>query len=118
MPLYLIHFERPLAHARHYLGFVEGIADLPARLAEHKAGRGARLLQVLKERDIPWKVTRVWIVGDRTAERHLKDNAMAPRLCPCCGGPKAHDRMSNLAPHMKKKGRKRNDEGHAPTSPA
>lgn len=40
---YLIHFERPYRHARHYLGWT---VDLEARLAKHRAGNGARLLRV------------------------------------------------------------------------
>ncbi len=43
MPIYLLHFARrinPTRPARHYLGYAEDVAQ---RLAEHAAGRGARL---------------------------------------------------------------------------
>jgi predicted GIY-YIG superfamily endonuclease len=36
--IYLLHFERPFGHARHYLGSAE---DLEARLTEHAADAGA-----------------------------------------------------------------------------
>ena len=39
--VYLVHFSEPYRHARHYTGWT---VDLDARLAEHRAGRGARLL--------------------------------------------------------------------------
>ncbi len=49
--VYLLHFQRPYRHARHYLGWA---SDLPARLAEHAAGRGARLLAVIQAAGIGW----------------------------------------------------------------
>ena len=39
--VHLVHFTQPYRHARHYTGWT---ADLESRLAEHQAGRGARLL--------------------------------------------------------------------------
>ncbi|HEV2344502.1 MAG TPA: hypothetical protein VGS97_10455 [Actinocrinis sp.] len=42
--VYLPHFDAPFGHAKHYTGWS---ADLPARLAEHGAGRGARLTELL-----------------------------------------------------------------------
>jgi hypothetical protein len=42
--IYLLHFDRPYRHARHYCGWTN---DLPARLADHAIGRGARLLEVV-----------------------------------------------------------------------
>ena len=42
--VYLLHFDRPYAHARHYTGWT---TDLTTRLADHAAGHGARLLAVL-----------------------------------------------------------------------
>ena len=38
--VYLAHFAANLHHARHYLGFC---TDLAQRLAQHRAGTGARL---------------------------------------------------------------------------
>ncbi len=78
--IYLLHFERPLAHARHYIGYT---ADLPARLEEHRSGRGARLLEVVTEAGIGFSVARTW-EGDRTLERRLKNRKESPRLCPVC----------------------------------
>ncbi len=79
--LYLLHFSQPYRHARHYSGFA---TDLDARLADHQAGRGARLLQVAKAAGITWTLARTW-PGDRTRERRLKNQGGASRRCPECG---------------------------------
>ena len=66
---YLLHFSEPYQHARHYSG---SAADLQARLAEHEAGRGSRLLAVAKAAGITWTLARTW-PGGRTRERQLKN---------------------------------------------
>lgn len=80
MTVYLIHFKRPLAHARHYLGSCE---DLEKRLERHRQGRGARLMEVIKERGIEWECVRTW-EGGRDVERKLKNQKHAWRHCPVC----------------------------------
>ena len=58
--VYLLHFDRPISDkhtCQHYLGYT---ADLPARLAAHRAGTGARLCEVAKERGIGFVLARVW----------------------------------------------------------
>ena len=61
--VYLVHFTEPYRHARHYTGWT---ADLDSRLAEHQAGRGARLLQVITQAGIDWTLARTW-QGTRAA---------------------------------------------------
>jgi predicted GIY-YIG superfamily endonuclease len=79
--VYLLHFDQPVSdHARHYLGWA---SDLAARLEAHRDGRGARLMEVCKERGITWHLSRTW-EGTRTRERAIKDRAESPRLCPDC----------------------------------
>jgi predicted GIY-YIG superfamily endonuclease len=79
--VYLLHFDQPVAdHARHYLGWA---SDLASRLEAHREGRGARLMEVCKERGIGWHVSRTW-EGTRARERAIKDRAESPRLCPDC----------------------------------
>jgi predicted GIY-YIG superfamily endonuclease len=79
--VYLLHFDRPYAHAKHYTGWT---TDLTARLAEHAAGRGARLLAVIRAADIGWQLARTW-PGSRRLERALKVQGGASRRCPICG---------------------------------
>ena len=89
--VYLIHFDRPLHHARHYLGYCAD-GTLEVRLIRHRAGRGARLLAVLRELNIGWRVVRVF-EGDRRFERRLKARG-SPRLCPVCSARPAQPRSA------------------------
>jgi predicted GIY-YIG superfamily endonuclease len=84
---YLLHFDRPYVSANgkgiagHYLGSTK---NLQRRLAEHAAGRGARLLAVVQAAGIGWELTRLW-PGGRARERQLKRQGSRARLCPLCG---------------------------------
>jgi predicted GIY-YIG superfamily endonuclease len=78
--VYLIHFDTAYKHARHYTGFT---TDLPDRMEDHRKGRGARLMEVIKEAGISWRVVRTW-PGTKDLERAIKDRHEAPRLCPEC----------------------------------
>lgn len=78
--VYLLHFDRRYQHAGHYLG---SAANLDARLAEHAAGTGARLTQVVKDAGIGWSLARTW-QGGRQLERSLKNRGGASRICPIC----------------------------------
>ncbi len=79
--IYLLHFEQPYQHARHYLGWAE---NLDARLADHAAGRGARLLAVVQSAGIEWRLARTW-EGTRARERQIKRMGGLSRSCPLCG---------------------------------
>jgi hypothetical protein len=57
--------------------------DLPARLVDHAAGHGARLMQVVGEAGIGWQLARIW-PGTRVRERSLKRSGGAARRCPVC----------------------------------
>lgn len=82
MCLYLVHFERPLAHAQHYLGWTQ--CDLDERITRHRGGDGARLLAVANERGIGWEVVRVWPGAKRSVEQKYKRAKHNRRLCPVC----------------------------------
>lgn len=80
--VYLLHFDRPYGHARHYCGWTE---DLESRLAAHAAGRGARLITVINQAGIGWTLARTWPNVTRSVERGLKNQGGASRRCPLCG---------------------------------
>ena len=92
--VYLLHFERRYAHARHYLGFAE---NREARLAQHRRGAGARLMQVIVQAGIGWRLVRTWKEGDRTLERRLKRRHNGPRLCPICSPPTVRSAISHAS---------------------
>ena len=88
--VYLLHFDRlyvpypgaPLRDcAGHYVGWAKNVKR---RLAEHEAGRGARLLVVVREAGIGWQVARMW-PGSRVRERQIKRQGGHARKCPLCG---------------------------------
>lgn len=92
--VYLAHFSTNFAHARHYLGFA---TDLAGRIAQHRAGTGARLMEVVRQAGIGWKVVRVW-PGDRGLERRLKRRKNTPRrLCPVCRGEVTYEAVDERA---------------------
>jgi predicted GIY-YIG superfamily endonuclease len=78
--VYLIHFEKKLHHAQHYLGYTQ---DLERRMKLHASGRGAKLMKAVTERGIPWSVVRTWD-GGRDLETLLKTQKNASRYCPIC----------------------------------
>lgn len=78
--VYLIHFDVPLHHARHYIGFCRSYAGLETRFEYHSRGQGSRLLRAV---GTGWKLVRLW-KGSRDDERRLKNRKEAPALCPVC----------------------------------
>jgi predicted GIY-YIG superfamily endonuclease len=78
--VYLVHFDRPLAHARHYIGWTR---DEEIRVERHRNGHGSRLLAAVQREGIPWTVVRRWR-GSRAHERYLKRQRHAPQFCPVC----------------------------------
>lgn len=85
--VYLIHLDRPLKHARHYVGFCA--AECPEdRLKRHKSGNGARMLRAANLVGIDYHIIRTWdnltIHQARQLECRLKRQHNAPRLCPVC----------------------------------
>lgn len=90
--VYLIHFERPFRHARHYVGWSE---QLEARLAHHRNGNGSRLMAAVTAAGIEWQVVRTW-PGSRDDERRLHKLKGATKICPECAGPAALTRMKEL----------------------
>ena len=83
--VYLLHFDRPYRHARHYIGFSTSERTFKGRLAHHRAGTGARLMAVITAAGVPWRVARTWPNGDRNFERNLKNHS-GTRYCPICSG--------------------------------
>jgi hypothetical protein len=89
--IYLLHLDSPLSPSspsRHYIGYTRHV---PSRMQAHLTGRGARFMQVARERGIGFVISRTW-QGDRSFERRLKNRKEGPRLCPICR--KAHAIMA------------------------
>ena len=95
--VYLLHFERPYKHARHYLGFAE---DLERRLELHRAGRGARLVEVVVAAGIGFQLVRTW-EGDRTLERTQEPPQRAGPAVPRVPSREARRWLTQLAPPLR-----------------
>jgi predicted GIY-YIG superfamily endonuclease len=78
--IYLLHFDRPFGHARHYLGWA---LDLNARLADHGKAHGSALMRAVAAAGIGWRLAATW-EGDRYRERQLKNRGGHARKCPIC----------------------------------
>ena len=78
---YLLHLNRPYKHARHYIGWS---TNLQGRLADHAAGRGAKLLQAARRQGITWRLARTWEDVPQARETQLTRQGGGKRLCPIC----------------------------------
>ena len=78
--VYLLHFDQPYKHARHYVGWTEDLLD---RLDQHAAGTGARLMAVIREAGIGFTLVRL-CEGTRATERAIKNEGGSVRFCPAC----------------------------------
>jgi hypothetical protein len=85
--VYLLHFDPPLKHARHYIGFTS--RPVWERIHEHfgyHPSKGSRLVRAVIEAGHVVVIAHVWPDGDRTWERRLKKRKDACRWCPRCQG--------------------------------
>src|ERR1700733_10303740 len=78
--IYMLHFDQPYRHARHYVGWT---ADLLDRLDHHANGSGARLVAVIWQAGIGFTLVRI-CEGTRRTERAIKNAGGAVRYCPAC----------------------------------
>ncbi len=82
--VYLIHFDRKLSHAQHYLGYSPNEITFKARMKNHRAGRGAKILAAATAAGIAWDVIRIWSDAGIDFERKLKRTYNLPCYCPIC----------------------------------
>lgn len=83
--IYILHFDEPLHHARHYIG-VSSEQRLEARLKAHANGHGANLTKVLHTLGIGWRVGGLIKTEGhpRLDEAHLKQIKHTSRYCELC----------------------------------
>ena len=89
--VYLLHFDQPYHHARHYIGFTDW--GIVSRLRYHLSGQGSRLMKAVTDAGINVRVARRWWGADRYFERQLKRYSKTRLLCPACSGRRARKRM-------------------------
>ena len=81
--VYLLHFEQRYEHAGHYTGHAD---DFNNRVTEQASGdsRAARLLQVIAQAGIGFRLARTWPGASKGYERSLKNSGGASRYSPIC----------------------------------
>lgn len=95
MSVYILHFDPPYKHARHYVGF----STQPLRrVAHHAKGTGARLPAVAMKAGCRMELGRVFTGKDRSFERELKLRRYGPLegLCGTCLGDRPRKRLATL----------------------
>jgi predicted GIY-YIG superfamily endonuclease len=80
MVTYLIHFEKNLGHARHYIGATK---DLKKRMMCHENNRGASIMKAVNKKNIKWVIAKIWNKGF-DFEKSLKKQKNIKRICPIC----------------------------------
>jgi predicted GIY-YIG superfamily endonuclease len=78
---YLLHFDRKVHGAQHYLGYSVHIAR---RVRQHLTGAGARLVKQALRAGITVELVRVWATADPKQERALKKTRTPKSYCPKC----------------------------------
>lgn len=81
--VYLLHFDRPFHHAKHYCGFSR---LLSRRLIVHQSETRQPLLRAVRDAGISWVLAEVWTDVDRAFERRCKRRHNLCELCPICRG--------------------------------
>lgn len=91
MAVYLLHFDRPFRHAKHYLGFSKTVESMHRRIDAHynaTAGDGQNhhLIRAAKDAGISFTLARFWPKGTRADERRMKHSRGGghARRCPIC----------------------------------
>lgn len=89
---YLLHFDRPLKHASHYIGWT---SKFDKRIEHHRNGTGAKITRAAVLEGINLVVARIWDGKDGNFERKLHNYKKTKRLCPICSGEQANERMKS-----------------------
>jgi len=79
---YLLHFDPPFKHAKHYLGWAKKIAS---RVQKHQAGQSrARLTTAAAQAGVQMTLARTWPGATRIDEARIKRQGGLARSCPLC----------------------------------
>lgn len=79
--VYLLHFDTPFKHARHYIGFTQ---NLDQRCEDHLRGNGSNLVRHVCAAGIALRLAAEWRNVPQTEEYRLKNWGGMVRYCPIC----------------------------------
>lgn len=83
--VYLLHFERKVRGAQHYLGITRS-ARLDRRMHDHCGEHGSRLTALACKSGIGFTLARTWPAESLDLEKRLKASGHFAKLCPICRG--------------------------------
>jgi len=82
--VYILHFDKPFGHARHYVGYCKD-NRFEERLQEHASGRGSLFLKKVIEAGITWELVATFPNATENFERRIKEVwKNTSRLCSIC----------------------------------
>lgn len=81
--IYLIHFDKPVRSAKHYLGFCRD-DRLDARMLEHARGEASHLTRAAVNNGTKLWLARTFEGGNRDLERTMKRHGHFKLMCPLC----------------------------------
>jgi predicted GIY-YIG superfamily endonuclease len=84
--VYLLHFDPPYKHARHYLGWTTDLEHFQKRLENHRKGYGAHLTVAARKAGVAMSVV-IKSHGTFADEQRLKRLKGMTRYCPECSKP-------------------------------
>lgn len=86
MTVYVLHFDPPFKHARHYIGYTPD-ETAERRVREHVQGlaAGSPLVKAAVEAGCEITLAHEFPGAGRDFERWIKDRRTTPRWCVCCG---------------------------------
>jgi hypothetical protein len=79
--VYLLHFDTPFRHARHYIGFS---IDVDKRLEDQLRGNGARLVRHALAAGISITLAQEFPNTSIRFELKMKNRGGAAKWCPVC----------------------------------
>lgn len=79
--VYLLHFDAPYQHARHYVGFS---TEIDNRLEVQLRGNGAKLVKRVLEAGINIRLAKEFPNVSLRFEIQLKNRGGATKWCPIC----------------------------------
>lgn len=80
--IYLLHFDPPYKHARHYLGWTSKTVE--ERVFAHLRGDGSPLVKAATRAGHGIVIADTWEDTDRFEERRMKNTHRVPDFCPIC----------------------------------
>lgn len=107
--VYVIHFDKALQHAEHYVGFAEYMSDgtstLAYRIGTHLSNHGSKLMAAVNQSGIGWDIALV-ISGNQAVESRLHKFHRTSHFCPICmsgDSDKKANRLSRFLRNLFKK---------------